>query len=107
MTGVVRLSRVSYREMIQNHASGVGYNVVVIPLSAGASAWGGLDLSPAVAAILMCLSTIVVALNAQLLRRVDLQPDRQPPPSSGQLLRRPRPASTHASNPPSSSTTSV
>lgn len=106
VTGVVRLSRVSYREMIQNHASAVGYIAVPIPLSAGVSAWAGLDRSPAVAAILMSLSTIV-ALNAQLLRRVDLQPDRQPPPSSGQLLRRPRPASTHASNPPSSSTTSV
>lgn len=75
VTGVVRLSRVSYREMIQNHASGGGYNVVVIPLSAGVSAWAGLDLSPAVATILMSVSTIGVALNAQLLRRVVVQSD--------------------------------
>ncbi len=74
VTGVVRLSRATYRKMIQNLAWAAGYNVVAIPLAAGVFAWAGLDLSPAVGAILMSLSTIVVALNAQLLRRVRLQP---------------------------------
>ncbi len=74
VTGVVRLSRATYRKMIQNLAWAAGYNVVAIPLAAGVFAWAGLDLSPAVGAILMSLSTIVVALNAQLLRRVQLQP---------------------------------
>ena len=61
--------------MVQNLAWAAGYNIVAIPLAAGVFAWAGLDLSPAVGAILMSLSTIVVALNAQLLRRVDLQLD--------------------------------
>jgi Cu2+-exporting ATPase len=74
VTGVVRLSRATYRKMIQNLAWAAGYNVVAIPLAAGVFAWAGLDLSPAIGAILMSLSTIVVALNAQLLRRVQLQP---------------------------------
>jgi Cu2+-exporting ATPase len=71
---VVRLSRASYRKMIENLAWAAGYNVVAIPLAAGALAWAGITLSPAVGAILMSLSTIVVALNAQLLRRVQLTP---------------------------------
>ena len=75
VTGVVRLSRASYRKMVQNLVWAAGYNIVAIPLAAGVFAWAGLDLSPAVGAILMSLSTIVVALNAQLLRRVDLQLD--------------------------------
>ena len=74
VTGVVRLSRASYRKMIQNLAWAAGYNVIAIPLAAGALAWAGVDLSPAVGAILMSLSTIVVALNAQLLRRLRLSP---------------------------------
>ena len=74
VTGVIRLSQASYRKMIQNLAWAAGYNVVAIPLAAGVLAWAGITLSPAVGAILMSLSTIVVALNAQLLRRVDLAP---------------------------------
>jgi Cu2+-exporting ATPase len=70
--GVIRLSRASYRKMVQNLAWAAGYNVVAIPLAAGALAWAGVTLPPAVGAILMSLSTIVVAFNAQLLRRVDL-----------------------------------
>jgi Cu2+-exporting ATPase len=70
---VLRLSKASYRKMVQNLAWAAGYNVVAIPLAAGVFAWAGLDLSPAIGAILMSLSTIVVALNAQLLRRVDLR----------------------------------
>jgi P-type Cu2+ transporter len=72
VAGVVRLSRASYRKMIQNLAWAAGYNIVAIPLAAGALAWAGITLSPAVGAVLMSLSTIVVALNAQLLRRVRL-----------------------------------
>ena len=72
--GVIRLSRASYRKMVQNLAWAAGYNVVAIPLAAGVLAWAGITLSPAVGAILMSLSTIVVALNAQLLRRVQLTP---------------------------------
>jgi Cu2+-exporting ATPase len=71
---VVRLSAASYRKMLQNLAWAAGYNVVAIPLAAGALAWAGITLAPAVGAILMSLSTIVVALNAQLLRRLDLRP---------------------------------
>jgi Cu2+-exporting ATPase len=72
--GVIRLSRASYRKMVQNLGWAAGYNVVAIPLAAGVLAWAGLTLSPAVGAILMSVSTIVVALNAQLLRRVDVSP---------------------------------
>ncbi len=74
VTGVIRLSQASYRKMLQNLGWAAGYNVVAIPLAAGTLAWAGITLSPAVGAILMSLSTIVVALNAQLLRRVDLRP---------------------------------
>jgi Cu2+-exporting ATPase len=74
VAGVIRLSRASYRKMTQNLAWAAGYNIVAIPLAAGAFAWAGVTLSPAVGAILMSLSTIVVALNAQLLRRVELKP---------------------------------
>jgi P-type Cu2+ transporter len=73
--GVIRLSRASYRKMVQNLAWAAGYNVLAIPLAAGVLAWTGFTLSPAVGAIMMSLSTIVVALNAQLLRRLDLRPD--------------------------------
>ncbi|MEU4569938.1 copper-translocating P-type ATPase [Micromonospora sp. NPDC023956] len=74
VTGVIRLSRASYRKMIQNLAWAAGYNVVALPLAAGVLAWTGITLSPAIAAVLMSASTIVVALNAQLLRRVRLRP---------------------------------
>lgn len=74
VASVIRLSRASYRKMIQNLAWAAGYNIVAIPLAAGAFAWAGITLSPAIGAVLMSLSTIVVALNAQLLRRVDLKP---------------------------------
>jgi Cu2+-exporting ATPase len=69
---VRRLSAASYRKMLQNLGWAVGYNVVAIPLAAGVLAWAGIVLAPAVGAVLMSASTIVVAVNAQLLRRVDL-----------------------------------
>jgi Cu2+-exporting ATPase len=60
--------------MVQNLGWAVGYNVVAIPLAAGVLAPIGFVLNPAIGAVMMSLSTIVVALNAQLLRRVDLRP---------------------------------
>lgn len=50
-----------------------GYNIIPIPVAAGALVWAGITTTPAVAAILMSLSTVVVAINAQLLRRVELR----------------------------------
>ncbi|MET0726846.1 MAG: heavy metal translocating P-type ATPase [Acidimicrobiales bacterium] len=76
--GVIRLSRASYRKMVQNLIWGAGYNLFAIPLAAGVFVWAGISLSPAVGAILMSASTIVVAMNAQLLRRVDLRPGPGP-----------------------------
>ena len=70
-----------YRKMVQNLAWAAGYNIVAIPLAAGALAWAGITLAPAVGAILMSVSTIVVALNAQLLRRVQLRPMRPTTPA--------------------------
>ena len=68
----IRLARASYRKMIQNLVWATGYNVVAIPLAAGILAPIGIVLPPAAGAALMSISTIVVALNAQLMRRVDL-----------------------------------
>ncbi len=70
---VVRLSRASYRKMLQNLGWAAGYNVLAIPLAAGVLAPIGFTLAPALGAALMSVSTIVVALNAQLLRRLDLR----------------------------------
>jgi len=66
---VVDLSWASYRKMLQNLVWATGYNVVAIPLAAGALASIGVLLPPAVGALLMLASTVVVAVNAQLLRR--------------------------------------
>jgi Cu2+-exporting ATPase len=71
-----RLSASGYRKMLQNLAWAAGYNVVAIPLAAGALAWAGISMPPAGAAALMSASTVIVAANAQLLRRVDLQQTR-------------------------------
>ncbi|MDA2810829.1 heavy metal translocating P-type ATPase [Nocardiopsis sp. RSe5-2] len=68
------LSEASYRKMVQNLVWAAGYNVAAVPLAAGVLAPVGFVLPPAVGAVLMSLSTIVVALNAQLLRRVPLRP---------------------------------
>src|SRR5262249_3236645 len=69
---IIALSRASYRKMLQNLWWAAGYNIVAIPLSAGVLATRGVLLPPAVAAILMSASTVIVALNAQLLRRAQL-----------------------------------
>ena len=82
--GVITLSKATYRKMMQNLAWGAGYNVVAIPLAAGVLAFAGITLSPAVGAILMSVSTVVVALNAQLLRRVELRPDQFSPPTTAE-----------------------
>lgn len=72
---VIELSRASYRKMKQNLWWGAGYNLISVPLAAGVLAPIGFVLPMSVGAILMSLSTIVVALNAQLLRRLDLTPE--------------------------------
>jgi P-type Cu2+ transporter len=69
---IVALSKASYRKMIQNLWWAAGYNIVAIPLAAGVLAAYGILLAPAVAAIFMSASTVIVALNAQLLRRAKL-----------------------------------
>nr|WP_251858621.1 heavy metal translocating P-type ATPase [Herbiconiux sp. L3-i23] len=72
---VIELSRASYQKMKQNLWWAAGYNLISVPLAAGILAPIGFVLPMSVGAILMSLSTIVVALNAQLLRRLDLSPD--------------------------------
>ena len=69
---IFTLSRATHRKMIQNLWWATGYNIVAIPLAAGILAGWGINLSPAVGALLMSISTIVVAINAQLLRRLPL-----------------------------------
>jgi Cu2+-exporting ATPase len=81
---VIRLSKLSYRKMKQNLWWAAGYNLVSVPLAAGVLAPIGFVLPMAVGAILMSVSTIVVALNAQLLRRIDLRPEAATPAVDGQ-----------------------
>jgi Cu2+-exporting ATPase len=69
---IISLSRASYRKMVQNLWWAAGYNIIAIPLAAGVLAPIGIVLSPAMGAVLMSLSTVIVAINAQLLRRVRL-----------------------------------
>lgn len=69
---IIALSRASYRKMVQNLWWAAGYNIVAIPLAAGVLAPMGILLPPAVAAVLMSASTVIVAINAQLLRRARL-----------------------------------
>ena len=75
VTGVIELSTASYRKMVQNLVWATGYNLLAIPVAAGALAFAGVTLPPAAAAVAMSASTIVVAANAQLLRRLDLRPE--------------------------------
>ena len=69
---IIALSRASYRKMVQNLWWAAGYNVFAIPLAAGVLAAQGVLLAPAFAAVLMSASTVIVAINAQLLRRAEL-----------------------------------
>jgi Cu2+-exporting ATPase len=93
--GVIELSRASYVKMIQNLIWAAGYNIFAIPLAAGVFAWAGITLAPAVGAVVMSVSTIVVALNAQLLRRLDLRPERLEA-TLPKHARRPEKVVTHA-----------
>jgi len=79
VVSIVRLSRASYRKMLQKLGWAAGYNVVALPLAAGVLAPVGIVLAPAVGAVLMSASTIIVALNSQLLRRIDLRPEAARP----------------------------
>lgn len=72
VTKIVRLSKATYRKMLQNLAWATGYNILAIPLAAGVLYGYGIVLAPAVGAVLMSLSTIIVALNAQLLRKTHI-----------------------------------
>lgn len=69
---IIKLSMLTYKKMIQNLFWATGYNAVAIPLAAGVLAWKGILLEPAVAAVLMSVSTVIVAFNALLLRRPKL-----------------------------------
>ena len=90
VVGVIELSKASYRKMVQNLVWATGYNALAIPLAAGVFAWAGLSLSPAAGAVLMSLSTLVVAANAQLLRRLDLRPSPTSSASRGASRAAPR-----------------
>jgi Cu2+-exporting ATPase len=68
----IELSRAAYRKMVQNLVWATAYNVIAIPVAAGIFIRWGLDLPMSVGAMVMSLSTIIVALNAQLLRRLKL-----------------------------------
>ena len=82
VVGAIELSRATYRKMIQNLAWATGYNAVAIPVAAGILAPWGFILPMSVGALVMSISTIVVALNAQLLRRLQLRREpMQPPPA--------------------------
>ena len=72
VVGAIRLSRATYRKMVQNLVWATAYNLVAIPVAAGVLVPWGLDLPMAVGAIAMSASTIIVAANAQLLRRLQL-----------------------------------
>ena len=69
---IIRLSKLTYSKMLQNLFWATGYNVVALPLAAGVLASQGIFLQPALAAVFMSLSTVIVAINAVLLRRASL-----------------------------------
>ena len=91
VVGAIRLSRATYRKMIQNLVWATGYNLVAIPVAAGVLVPWGIDLPMAVGAIAMSLSTIIVALNAQLLRTVRLTPEPPQPPDTDRRAALPSP----------------
>lgn len=78
VVSVITLSKASYRKMLQNLWWAAGYNLISVPLAAGVLAPIGVNLPMELGAVLMSISTIVVAANAQWLRRLDLRPDRMP-----------------------------
>ncbi len=70
---IIKLSKATFRKMRQNLIWATGYNVIALPLAAGVLAPIGFVLAPAVGALIMSISTVIVAVNAQLLRRVKEQ----------------------------------
>jgi Cu2+-exporting ATPase len=68
ITALILFGRATYRKMVQNLVWATGYNVIAIPLAAGVLSGAGIILSPEIGAILMSLSTVIVAINARLLR---------------------------------------
>jgi Cu2+-exporting ATPase len=78
VVAAIELSRATYNKMIQNLVWATGYNLVAIPVAAGVLVPVGIDLPMAVGAIAMSASTIIVAANAQLLRRTRLRRDVSP-----------------------------
>ena len=88
VAGAIELSRASYRKMVQNLVWATGYNALAIPVAAGILAPWGFVLPMSIGALVMSISTIVVAINAQLLRGLKLRPE----PVSAATERAPRPA---------------
>ena len=86
VVSAITLSRATYDKMVQNLVWATGYNVVAIPIAAGLFVPWGIDLPMAVGAIAMSASTIIVAANAQLLRRLELRPEASPPPPGAPRL---------------------
>ena len=72
IVSIIRLSKATYRKMIENLVWATAYNVLALPVAAGVLAPWGILLSPAVGAVFMSLSTVIVAVNAQFLRNKDL-----------------------------------
>jgi len=91
VVATIQLSQATYRKSLQNLWWAAGYNILAIPIAAGALHWAGITMPPALAAVLMSVSTIVVASNAQLLRRIDLRPptihDQGVDPASSEATR--------------------
>ena len=85
VVAAIELSRATYSKMVQNLVWATGYNLVAIPVAMGIFVPWGIDISMAAGAIAMSLSTIIVAANAQLLRRVRLRPETPPPPARPRL----------------------
>ncbi len=81
VVGAIELSRATYAKMVQNLVWAIGYNLVAIPVAMGLFVPWGIDLPMAVGAVAMSVSTIIVALNAQLLRRLRLRRDETPAPA--------------------------
>lgn len=73
VVGIIALSRATYRKMVQNLAWAVGYNAIALPLAAGVLAGVGIVLPVWLGAVLMSVSTIIVAINAQTLRGLRLR----------------------------------
>ncbi|MFO7530819.1 MAG: heavy metal translocating P-type ATPase [Candidatus Limnocylindrales bacterium] len=92
VVGAIELSRATYRKMVENLIWATAYNVVAIPLAAGVLAPWGFVMPMAVGAIFMSASTIIVAANAQLLRRLKLRPDDVTKPPDGERDVEPVPA---------------